>query len=282
MALTLLSAFVCSYAQTDSIAVDNKTSMRSTMIGIGSADVLDTYLSPYKYTGMEVRLMRETMRMTRLMGGKVSNQTLIDINGSFLENRKKTAEEWAAGVRYSIGWHYNLPIVSGKGKSTPTPFHPSNGEGAPGDLGVGFGPMISGYLGGIWNTRNSNNPGQAKLDFCIDLSAMAYYNLRIGKMNCLLRYQMSIPFVGMAFSPNYGQSYYEIFSLGHYDHNAVFAHIGNMPSMRHLLTADIPIGRNILRIGYNGQFNQSLFNELRYHSYSHNFMIGFVKRVIRK
>jgi hypothetical protein len=147
---------------------------------------------------------------------------------------------------------------------------------------LAFGPLLSANLGGIWNTRNSNNPGQAKFDICVDLSAMAYYNLRIGKSNILLRYQMNVPFVGAAFSPNYGQSYYEIFSLGHYDHNAVFAHIGNMPSMRHLLTADIPLGRHILRIGYNGQFNQSTFNELRYHSYSHNFMIGFVKRVMRK
>ena len=286
MAMTLLSAFVCTYAQTDSITVDNKTSMRSTMIGVGSANVLDTYLSPYNYKGTEVRIMRETMRMTRLMGGKVSNQTLIDVNGSMLENRAKTADEYAAGIRYSIGWHYNINFNNGNdndnGNDKFKPFHPSNGEGAAGDFGIGFGPVMSGYLGGIWNTRNGNNPGQAKLDLCIDLSGMAYYNLRIGKKNCLLRYQVNIPFVGMAFSPNYGQSYYEIFSLGHYDRNAVLAHIGNMPSMRHLLTADFPIGRNTLRIGYSGQFNQSLFNELRYHSYSHNFMIGFVKRVVRK
>jgi hypothetical protein len=223
--------------------------------------------------------MRETMRMTRLMGGKVSNQTLIDINASFLENRKKTADEYAAGVRYSIGWHYNINLRQSEQTS---PLHPSTGGGSAGDFGVAFGPLLSANIGGIWNTRNSNNPGQAKFDICVDLSAMAYYNLRIGKSNILLRYQMNVPFVGAAFSPNYGQSYYEIFSLGHYDHNAVFAHIGNMPSMRHLLTADIPLGRHILRIGYNGQFNQSTFNELRYHSYSHNFMIGFVKRVTRK
>ena len=279
MALTLLSVFVCSYAQTELTVVDNKTSMRSTMFGVGNANVLDTYLSPYNYKGTEVRLMRETMRMTRLMDGKVSNQTLIDINASFLENRKKTADEYAVGVRYSIGWHYNTNLRQSEQTS---PFHPSTGGGAAGDFGVAFGPLLSANLGGIWNTRNSNNPGQAKFDICVDLSAMAYYNLRIGKSNILLRYQMNVPFVGAAFSPNYGQSYYEIFSLGHYDHNAVFAHIGNMPSMRHLLTADIPLGRHILRIGYNGQFNQSTFNELRYHSYSHNFMIGFVKRVMRK
>ena len=279
MALTLLSVFVCSYAQTEPTVVGNKTSMRSTMFGVGSANVLDTYLSPYNYKGTEFRLMRETMRMTRLMGGKVSNQTLIDINASFLENRKKTADEYAAGVRYSIGWHYNINLRQSEQTS---PLHPSTGGGSAGDFGVAFGPLLSANIGGIWNTRNSNNPGQAKFDICVDLSAMAYYNLRIGKSNILLRYQMNVPFVGAAFSPNYGQSYYEIFSLGHYDHNAVFAHIGNMPSMRHLLTADIPLGRHILRLGYNGQFNQSTFNELRYHSYSHNFMIGFVKRVMRK
>ena len=279
MALALLSVLVCSYAQTEPIDVDNKTSMRSTMFGVGSANVLDTYLSPYNYKGTEVRLMRETMRMTRLMDGKVSNQTLIDINASFLENRKKTADEYAVGVRYSIGWHYNINLRQSEQTS---PLHPSTGGGSAGDFGVAFGPLLSANLGGIWNTRNSNNPGQAKFDICVDLSAMAYYNLRIGKSNILLRYQMNVPFVGAAFSPNYGQSYYEIFSLGHYDHNAVFAHIGNMPSMRHLLTADIPLGRHILRLGYNGQLNQSTFNELRYHSYSHNFMIGFVQRVMRK
>ena len=191
MAMTLLSAFVCTYAQTDSITVDNKTSMRSTMIGVGSANVLDTYLSPYNYKGTEVRIMRETMRMTRLMGGKVSNQTLIDVNGSMLENRAKTADEYAAGIRYSIGWHYNINLRKQNLKpsepQTLTPLHPSNGEGAAGDFGIGFGPVMSGYLGGIWNTRNGNNPGQAKLDLCIDLSGMAYYNLRIGKNNCLLR-----------------------------------------------------------------------------------------------
>lgn len=267
----LLSAFLCLSAQTSVTDIDNKTSMRSTMFGMGSANVLDTYLSPYNYTGTEVRIMRETMRMTRHMDGRVSNQTLIDINGSFLENRMKTADEYAAGIRYSIGWHYNF-LES----------HPALGNGKANNFGVAVGPLLSGYLGGIYNTRNGNNPGQAKLDICIDLSAMAYYNLRIGKTNCLLRYQLNVPFVGAAFSPNYGQSYYEIFSLGHYDSNVVFAHIGNMPSMRHLLTADIPIGRNTLRIGYNGQFNQSTFNGLRHHSYSHNFMIGFVKRVTRK
>lgn len=91
-----------------------------------------------------------------------------------------------------------------------------------------------------------------------------------------------MPLLGVAFSPNYGQSYYEAFSLGNYDHNVVFAYIGNMPSMRHRLTLDIPVRRYTLRVGYAAQFNQSTFNHLKYHNYSHDFMIGFNKYFYRR
>ena len=80
----------------------------------------------------------------------------------------------------------------------------------------------------------------------------------------------------------FGQSYYEIFSLKDYDHNCVFANFINTPSMRHLITLDIPIGRNTLRIGYAAEFMQSKWNGIRYHAYSHNFMIGFTKHIILK
>ncbi len=234
---------------------------RSSMLGVGSSNVLDTYLSPYNYTGTEMRLTLERVRPTKLMQGRVLRQTMWDLNGSYLENRAGTANEWAAGLRFSMGWLYDSKVSS---------------------LKVAFGPALSAYLGGVYNTRNGNNPAQAKADVCIDLTAMTYCSVRLFKKDILLRYQVTVPFVGVAFSPNYGQSYYEIFSLGHYDKNAVFAHIGNMPSMRHLLTADISLGRTTLRIGYNGQFNQSLFNELRYHHYSHNFLIGLTRRFSAK
>ncbi len=235
----------------------------STMIGIGAANVLDTYLSPYNYTGPEVRIIRETDRMTKLLRGRVSNQILIDVNASYLENRSGTAHEWAGGIRYSMGWHYHFPSV--------------------GRWAFRGGLFASGYLGAVYNTRNGNNPAQAKADVTVDASASVRYAMRVARTTVVLRYQLNVPFLGVAFSPNYGQSYYEIFSLGDYDHNAVFVYPGNMPSARHLFTADIPVGHGMtsLRVGYSGQFNQSAFNGLRYHSYSHNFMFGFVKRFKR-
>ncbi len=242
------------------------------MLGVGSANVLDTYLSPYNYTGTEVRFMHERMRPTRLLQGKVTRQVMWDINASYLENRAATANEWAAGMRFSMGWLYNCNQSATPHSSLLTPHSPNS------SLNIAFGPALSGYLGGIYNTRNGNNPAQAKVDICLDLTALASYNLRLFKKDILLRYQLTVPFAGVAFSPNYGQSYYEIFSLRHYDKNVVFAHVGNMPSMRHLFTADIPLGRTTLRIGYNGQWNQTKFNQLRHHHYSHNFLIGITRR----
>ena len=69
----LLSAFLCVFAQgTD--APDVKSSpveelgvrKHAWMVGGGFSNVLDTYLSPYIYKGGEIRLMRETQRLTRL------------------------------------------------------------------------------------------------------------------------------------------------------------------------------------------------------------------------
>ena len=86
-----------------------------------------------------------------------------------------------------------------------------------------------------------------------------------------------MPFVGLMFSPNYGQSYYEIFSLGHYDHNVCFTWPGNAPCFSQLLSADIPLGAGTLRVAYRCDIRQSHVNSLKSHTWSNLFMIGFVK-----
>lgn len=246
----------------------NKEVLHSSMLGIGSSNILDTYLSPYNYTGTDIRIQRETMRMTNLWGGRVSNQSLIDVNGAINENHAGNIDEYAGGIRYSQGWFYNF-----NGGNVVSPVSKWN---------VAAGLAASGYVGVVYIDRSGNNPAQAKADLMIDASAMATYDMVIARHHYLWRYQVSVPLMGIAFSPNYGQSYYEAFELGNYDHNVLFAYLGNMPSMRHRLTLDIPIRRYTLHIGYVAQFNQSTFNHLKYHQYSHNFMVGFNKYLYRK
>ncbi|MCR5312418.1 MAG: DUF3316 domain-containing protein [Bacteroidaceae bacterium] len=262
IAVTLLLS-LCASAQHFS---SNKEVMHSTILGVGSSNVLDSYLSPYNYSGPEIRVVRETMRMTRLMGGHVAYQTIVNANASYVENRSGNVNEYAGGVRYSNAWLYDF----GKLKTN-----------IPG-LRLFVGPAASGYIGGVYNTRNGNNPGQLKMDIMVDAEAVAMYDLKLWNRIFGIQYQLSVPLLGCAFSPAYGQSYYEIFELGYYDHNAVFAYPGNMPSWRHLLTVDIPVKKSIIRVGYCGEFMQTKFNSLKYHSYSHDFMIGWTKYFGRK
>ena len=91
-------------------------------------------------------------------------------------------------------------------------------------------------------------------------------------------YEVGIPLMGFMFSPNYGQSYYEIFNRGNYDHNVVFTHPVNAPSLRQMLAIDATFGRTTLRIGYLGDIRQSKVNNIKAHTYTHAFVLGFTRK----
>lgn len=240
----------------DSLSRD-KYIVRSVMVGAGKTNVYDTYLSPLEYRGPELRLMHESMRMTRLMGGRVSAQRIVQVNASSTDNISKSGKSYSGMFNWTYALHYQYNVDD--------------------RLKILFGPMLDLNGGFIYNTRNSNNPAQAKVYGSIDASAMAIYKLRIGRYPMTLRYQANIPFIGVMFSPEYGQSYYEIFSLKHSGKNVLFTSFHNAPTVRQMLTLDFPIGKTIMRAGYLCDIQQAKVNNLKSHFYSHNFMIGFVR-----
>ena len=83
--------------------------------------------------------------------------------------------------------------------------------------------------------------------------------------------------MGVMFMPEYGQSYYEIFSLGQADGVINFTSLHNQPSLRQMLTADFPVGKATMRFAYVWDAQQAKVNDIKVHNYSHPFMIGLVK-----
>ena len=253
-----LSSCMLLQAQEDS-QKRTRSVVRTTMIGAGYANVFDTYLSPLEYKGPEVRFLFENMRMTKLMDGNVSAQHLFQINFAYTDNISKSAKGYSGLINWSYALHY----------------HKRYSE----RFKLLFGPMLDLNGGFIYNRRNSNNPAQAKAYASLAASAMAIYKFQIKNHPFTLRYQANLPFLGIMFSPEYGESYYEMFSLKNLGGNVVFTSIHNAPSLRQFLTLDIPIKRSIVRIGYLCDIQQAKVNNLKSHSYSHDFMIGFVRHL---
>lgn len=243
-------------AQEDSLRATRYV-MRSVLYGAGVSNVLDTYLSPLEYKGPEVRILRENMRMTRLMNGSVSAQNLLQAHVSYTHNPSQTGYMYAGLLNWSYALHYQFRLNE--------------------QLKLLAGPTIDLNGGFVYNTRNSNNPAQAKAYGSLGISGMAIYKFHIGNYPLVVRYQANLPLLGAMFSPEFGQSYYEMFSLGHKGKNVLFTSLHNSPSLRQMVTLDFPIRKVTMRVSYVCDLQQAKVNHLKYHTYSHDFMIGFVK-----
>ena len=90
-----------------------------------------------------------------------------------------------------------------------------------------------------------------------------------------MRYELAVPLVGVMFSPAFGQSYYEIFSRGNYDHNLCPVWVGNAPSLRQRLLFTFPLIGKRLFAGYEGDIRQARVNDIKYHRYTHAAVLGW-------
>lgn len=257
----MLVSVLCSFAslvaaQTDTTSSD-KIITNAKMISVGTTDILDTYLSPEKYRGTELRYISHTTREPE--HSRWSRQIVHQGNVAYADNRSGDGSEIAGAYNFEYAWHYNWHILDDR-------------------LTVKAGGAIDANIGFIYNTRNANNPAQARLSVNIDPSAAAIYKFRIHEKPLSLRYEVGVPLFGVMFSPNYGQSYYEIFNRGDYDHNIVPTTFVCSPSLRQSLTLDFTLLRTTFRVGYLGDIQQARVNNLKSHIYTHALTIGVVKR----
>lgn len=243
-------------AQEDSLQ-NHRYVMRATLYGIGHTNLLDTYLSPMEYTGPELRILRENMRNTQFMDGKVSRQSLFQANVSMTENKAGSGSEFSFLANWNLAYHYQSRINE--------------------RLTFMAGPNLDLDGGMIYNFRNSNNPVNVKAYINFGASGIAMYRFHIKEHPFMVRYQLNIPLLGVMFSPEYGQPYYEMSITKDFGKNIRFTSIHNQPSVRQFLTLDFPIQSMNLRIGYLCDIQQSKVNHLKSHAWSHSFLIGFVK-----
>ncbi len=222
---------------------------------VGHASLLDTYLSPIVYRGWNVRLGYEHFQATAFNPERWMRQLEVGIDYGKVKN--------PAG---------NRRMLSLMGESRFSLMHRRHDVCVP-NLQLMFGPMMQLRGGVIYNAANSNNLVSAKLHWAVGANAVVVYNTRFWGHRVSLRYEASMPVVGVFFSPEYDQSYYEIY-LGDRAGLVNFGWWGNRFDLTNYVSADWRMGSAVLRVGYRGRIETSWIHGINTHIFTNSLVIG--------
>lgn len=225
------------------------------MLETGGKSVLDTYLSPLRYHGVNVALAGRWSKALPWM----DNTWVMRFDSRFglsrTLNPAKTAQMlgFDAGFAWGTGWTVRFPA----------------------GIRIMAGASAGINAGAFYLPRNSNNPVSVKADAGISLTASAAYPFRIGKLPVLVSDEVSLPTLSVFFSPQYGETYYEIY-LGNRSGLAHCGWWGNRFSVDNLLSFDFDIGPSALRLGYRYSLGTSWICHINTQVHTHSFVVGWI------
>lgn len=260
-ALALLALPTMSRAQyivTDTI-IPERIVVKSSQLGVTLLNNLDTYLSNYNHKGLGLNYSHEAFRDACTGNYHWKYQKLLNITAGYAIQGSNL--QYAALISYNWSGYHPCKVAQG--------------------LTLLAGAQIQLEGGALYNPAGGNNPAAAKLRTALAASGMAIYHFPVLRSEWITRYQIDIPLIGAMFAPEFGQSYYEIFGLGHAKNIVAFTHPGNNPSWRHMLSLDIPIKATTLRLSYIADLYQSRINDINCHIYRNTFAIGFARTIFK-
>lgn len=225
-------------------------------IGVGNSRLLDTYITQEKFSGIGFTYLyiKERAKPTKRWNSIVEHE--VDLSSV----KDRSEDQQALEGDYNLYWgRYRQWQWLGE------------------RLLVQAGGLVNANLGFTYDMTGSNNPAQARVSLNIMPAAVVSYRFPLMRQQFRLRYELNVPLAGVMFSPNYGQSYYELFNRGNYDHNIVPTTFVSAPTFRQMLTLDWRASEKwSVRLGYLGNYMQAQVNNLKSHIYAHRVMVGVV------
>ena len=222
-------------------------------LGFGGIRVQDTYLSPLKYSGWQLSMFWMTERESGFLCQVQGQFSKTNAVGTVMSKPRMLG----GGVSVDAGWHYR--------------WRPTE------NLRLTLGALGGLYAGVLYNENNTNNPANAHANIRFSATVGARYSFPLWGRTWRVDYKADVPVIGVLFSPEYGQSYYE---MSEYGMSGCFKPLwfGNGLNLRQQLSLDIPFKNFYLRVAYANDIRQQSVNDLKWHDWGHTGMIGFVRR----
>lgn len=241
----------------------------TTVIGFGNRSQWDTYLSDERYHGSALTLITQKNRPTHWFDRRLYVQHTTQGDLAYCAPRSDKHKSISGFFHWQVAWQYHL-----LGQNTTAL---SSATGNQWELNIG--PALQTNLGIVYNTLGGNNPASARASIHVAASAQARRHFHLSRHRFTATLQADIPLSGIMFSPEYGESYYEISSNNSYSHNICYANPFKALQADVSLSVDWHLKPTTsFRLGYGGQFRQSDVNNIKTQDFSHYLLIGYSRR----
>ena len=218
----------------------------------------DSYLSPNNFSGLGLGFATESWSQSRLSDNLFVQQTDVLMADVAMHG---AATEFGGYDRYTCSFAFSLAQR--------------------GHFRFFLGPQVQARLGAIYNVQNSNNPVAVHLAANVGAMAIVEFNAHTLLFHLPIRAfaQADVPLIGTFFAPEYTQSYYEIFSLHHWDHLFHLATPVTYFTRSSNIGCDFTLRHSILRLQFSSevcQWHTATNNSCLVHS---TVGIGFVRNL---
>lgn len=255
--------------------------MRAWHIGLGGHILHDQYLSPLNYGGYTISIMGERS----YFGYKRLHQKGYASIPTFIPSQLRTIDErWLhhSSVTFDYGTTLN-PAGNASIRRLQVHLGRSLGyrvlQSKFGTIFLGGGALAN--LGGLYHSRNGNNPATGKISLALTANLTYSYQLPLYGFPARLTLTGRATLLGLSFSQEFGENYYELYQynpkiLSH----LYLTHPLNKQGLQARLRLDLPIWDYFtLSLSYRLQADSWQLNNISNRQINHTAYIGIVTYV---
>lgn len=221
----------------------------------GRANAYSSYLSPLHYSGTSYGLTGEWTKAFQ----SCPKHLIMEFEGGAYFRNMLNAPGTARMIgidgyfNWGMSWRKRLPY----------------------NFQITAGGLIDINGGVLYLPRNGNNPASALAFAGFDITAAGTWHTSLGRLPVLIENRIKLPSIGAFFSPEYGETYYEIY-IGNHKNLAHFGWWGNRFCIDNLLSVKLDFGRTALEVGYRYNLRTEWANNLSTQIHTHSLVLGVI------